>query len=264
MVDVPQRTGNYGPKVRAGVGAGGPFLDLHINAAGVDVWPDGNRIVLRTGARTNAAGAYNGGGVGNKAILGLVGFDGPLSSLVSLEYTWTSELGPGGSNFNPPTGGNVVVPYANFFVDFGGGDLRVLVVTDSSEAPAISNAIGTYTNPGGLNVITHSWTAAQDVLIVNSPPNPVPGGVSPHISVGPTWPANSYRFSQLVAANPAARLVSVFPGNPVFFPTGDGGMPAGASAASIQIVSGDSGNVTKSGKTLHSIKVNGTELLAVP
>jgi hypothetical protein len=135
-----------------------------------------------------------------------------------------------------------------------------LVVTDSGLAPAISAAIGTYTNDG-FNNITHSWTSAMDVLIVNSPPNIVPGGVPPNVSVGPAWPANSYSWAALLAANPLMKIVTVFPANPVFFPLGDGGMPAGATVPGIVIVSGDSGNVVKSGKTLTSIKVNGSEIV---
>ena len=118
---------------------------------------------------------------------------------------------------------------------------------DSGLSPTISGSVGSYTNLG--NTITHSWTAAQSCLIVSSPPTPAPAGILPTLSVGPSWPNNSYNFASLVAANPQAILVDSYPA--------DGGMPAGAVLPAILLCSGDSGNVTKSGKRIRALAVNG-------
>ena len=230
--------------------------DYSVNAAAVDVLADGSNN-LRTGARTNAAGSYTGGGTGNKAIRGFLGHSGtPLGALLSLEYVWTNVVGPGGPFFSPPGGPSVLTPYANLVVDFdpnGVGDIRILVVLDDSLNAAITAAIGTYANPGGLNTLTYAWDSSMDVLIVLSPPNAVPGGVAPNVSVGAAWPENSYSFAALVAANPDAVLVDAYPA--------ESGLPAGAVVPAVMVISGDSGNVTKSGKRLLSATVNGASQL---
>lgn len=235
-----------------------PTRDFSVNAAAVNGGYSDGSVVLRTGSRTNAAGAYHGGGAGNKSILGTFGFTGvPISALTSIAYVWTNVTGPGGPFFIPPGGPSVQTPYLNLVVDFdpppaGAGDLRIVVMCDDSLAGAITAAIGTYQN-NGSNVLSYAWTAAQDVLIVLAPPNPVPGGVAPNVSVGPGWLENSYRWADLVAANPTAVLVDAFPA--------DGGLPAGAVMPAILLVSGDSGNLVKSGKRIQSFNVNGASVL---
>ena len=231
------------------------LLDLSVNAAAIEVIAAD--LVLRAGARTNAAGAFNGGGTGNKAICGVVGFNGmPLGDLDTVEYVWTNLQGSGGPFFIPPGGPSTQTPYINLVVDFdpnGVGDVKILVTNDDSLNPAITNAIGTYSN-NGSNVLTFSWNDTQDVLISGQVP-PAPGGVAPNVSVGASWLENSYRFSDLVAANPDAVLVDVF--------TGDGGLPAGAITPSVLLASGDSGNVARTGKRVSTFTVNGQNLLVL-
>jgi len=244
-------------------GGSSAFLGFPVNSAGAEILP-GGVLCLRTGSSVNPAGAFNGGGAGNKTFVGLVGFDGlPMGSLTALEFTWRNVLGPGGANFLPPTAATVTTPYCNLLVDFapspGPGDLRVLICMTDQLAPAISGAIGSYFN-NGLNVLTYSWTSAKAVCIVGVPPAASPGGVAPAVTVGPGFLENAYSWAALVAANPTAKLVTSFPGN-VLFPTGDGGAPVGAILPSILLVSGDSGNVTKSGKRLSGVKVNGVPIL---
>jgi len=232
--------------------------DFSVNAAAVDTGFADGSIVLRTGARTNSAGAYTGGGTGNKAILGVFGFDRmPLGLLSAVSYSWRNVVGSGGPFFNPPGAATVTTPYVNLIVDFdplGAGDIRVLVLADDSLNPSVSASIGSYANPGGQNLLTYSWGADQNVLIVNSPLNSAPGGVAPQISVGAAWPENSYKWSSLVSANPHAVLVDAFPN--------DGGMPAGAVMPALLLVSGDSGNLARSGKRVTALKVNGSNVLA--
>jgi len=236
--------------------SGGFWPDFSVNAAAVDGGYLDGSVILRTGAQANAPGAFNGGGTGNKAIFGLSSLNGRfLSEFTALKYVWENVDGPGGPFFLPPGGPSVQTPYANLVVDFdpnGAGDLRLLVVCDDSLNAAITNAIGTYAN-NGSNVLTYAWDDSMDVLIVGAPPAAVPGGVAPNVSVGGGWPENSYSFAELVAANPDSVIVSAF--------TGDGGLPAGAVTAGLLLVSGDSGNITRSSKRLTEVKVNGNDVL---
>jgi hypothetical protein len=143
----------------------------------------------------------------------------------------------------------------NLIVDFNAGgppDLRVLVCLTDQLSPAVVASVGTYVNDG-LNLLTYSWNDSMAVFIVGAPPAAVPGGVPPLVSVGPGWFENTYSFAALVAANPAARLVEAFPA--------DGGLPAGAVLGPLLVASGDSGTLTKSGKRISRLEVNGVPII---
>lgn len=240
-----------------GPGGPGPAYDLSVNAAAAELLAAGG-LVLRTGSRANGAGAFHGGGVGNKAIysVGDVGPAGvPLADLVSLEFDWTNITGPAGPNYLPAEPVTASTPYINIIVDFNPGgppDRRVLVVATDQLAPAVVASVGTYVN-NGLNLLTYHWDASMAAFIVGAPPAPVPGGVPPLVSVGPGWFENTYSFAALVAANPNARIVAAFPA--------DGGLPAGAIVGPLLLTSGDSGTVTKSGKLISRFEVNGESLI---
>lgn len=231
----------------------GRNADFSVNAAAVNGGYQDGSIVLRTGSRTNAAGGFTGGGTGNKSIFGAFGFSGlPIGSLASIAYRWTNAVGPGGPFFIPPGGPTVTTPYANFIVDFGPPvGLKVCIVLDDSLAAAITAAIGTYMN-NGSNVLSYAWTGVMSILIVGQVP-PAPGGVAPSVTVGPGFLENAYSWPAIVAANPGAVLRDAF--------TGDGGLPAGAVTPAVMLVSGDSGNLVKSGKRLELATVNGASVL---
>lgn len=233
--------------------------DFSVNIARVSSGYSDGSIVLSTGgqpppAPQNPPGAFNGGGVGNKAIFGVFGFSGlPITQISDIRFIWENVVGPSGPNAIPPEPATMVTPAVNFIVDFGGGDIRVVVVCTDQLAPAISNSVGTYIN-NGSNVFDYSWAPSQNALIVLAPPNPVPGGVAPSVSVGPLWLENSYSWQSLVSANPGAFLVDAY--------SGDGGLPAGAVTPSILMVSGDSGTRIVQGKRIRSFFVNGNNVLA--
>lgn len=244
-------------------------VPLPVNAAGVNGigYNNAQAVCLRTGLRVNATGSFNGGGVGNKAVCGVSGYNGmPIGALTSVKYVWTSQLGPKGLNAAPPELTTTVTPYLNMIVDFnpppGPGDLRVLVgCTD--QLPVVAPFLGTYFN-NGSNVFTYEWTSAFGVLIVQSGIGPGPG-VPPVIPApaGPAWQDNVYSWAALVASNPTAVLVDAFPAT-TMAPGGDGGMPVGATVPAIVIASGDSGTVIKSGKVLQSLDVNGLPVWPIP
>src|SRR5271169_751457 len=89
---------NYWPTVPEGEGGGGGGggalqefvnrIDVSVNKARVDN-AQSSSPVLTTQTGTNLVGAFNGGGLGNKAILGIQGFDlMPLSQLFSIVWVW--------------------------------------------------------------------------------------------------------------------------------------------------------------------------------
>jgi len=238
-----------------GGGGSGRNQTFSVNTASVDSGYQDGSVVLRTGSTVNPTGAFTGGGGGNKSIFGAFGFNQlPIGSLSSVEYVWENVAGPTGPFFIPPGAGTPLTPYVNLIVDFdplGAGDIRVLALIDDSLAAAITASIGTYVN-NGSNELTYSWDNTMNTLIVLAPPNPVPGGVAPDVSVGASWFDNSYRWADLVAANPSAILVDAYPA--------DGGMPSGAILPSVLLVSGDSSNLVRSGKRMKSFTVNGSEI----
>jgi hypothetical protein len=255
-------------------------VDYSVNAARAYVTcapdrdADVRALVLRAGSRTNAAGAFNGGGTGNKAIAGFcrtvaaddvpaIDFEGLFGSdLAGFAYEWKNMLGPVGPHYVPPGAVTTLTPYFNLLVDFGGGDLRIVVLLSDQLAPAVSAALGAWTWTG--DTVRGEWGslygAPEGVLIVNAPPNPVPGGVAPIVDVGPTWLDKVYSWAALMEANPTAKLRAQFPGNATYFPSGDGGMPVGAWMPQVLLVSGDSSNLGKSGKLVVDARVNGGPL----
>jgi len=99
-------------------------LDLSVNDAAASVAPAGpSAVVLQTEAGGNPVGAFAGDGVGNKAIAGLVGFDGlPLASFSGIAF----RVRDGGGQ-----------PYANVVVDLGcdGADLALVVASGAPVGP---------------------------------------------------------------------------------------------------------------------------------
>lgn len=258
---VPRLDPTQGWIVSKGGGGGGKGIDSNdrsVNEAKTEqVGPD---LVLRTSDLAPGAGAYNGGGDGNKAIATFYGFeDVPLGDLESISYTWENIKGPVGPKFTPGDPVTTTTLYVNVLVDFGGagavGDLYNLVLLTDQLNPTIVDSIGSYVKNG--DALTGTWSAAnQNVLIVGvNAPNNAPGGVAPSVSVGPSWLERSFSFAALVAANPNAKLIAV-----TDF-VDDGGFPSGALMAAVNIMSGDSGTKVKSGKRCTAFSVNGTALV---
>jgi len=233
-------------------GGGGAFemfsrVDCSVNAAYVES-PYSRTPVLHTRSSGQVAGGYNGGGVGNKSILGFrVGNGLPLGQLQRIEYTWL-DLNPAMSGF---------ATYANLIIDVNGdGSAYKIAVIDPASLPGLNNGT-TVTNPDGSHTTT--WLgASNNVLLVNgllNPPLPPggPGFVPPTVPGGPLpggWPSNSYSIAAILAAYPNAKLAEAS--------SGDGGLPrAPNTTPAFLLATGDSNNQVIRAFLLSNVKFNG-------
>ncbi len=194
--------------------------DLSVNGGRVDAAQSESPVMV-TNTTLNPAGGFTGGGTGNKAILGFKGHSGlPLGQLQTISFEWevVSPIEPGGA---------FSYPYINLVVELSPGQYKILAIDP--------NASGTL-NIGTLTTLApnkfrfdHVATADQDyVQVVNAfssqaavPPVPAMPVVSPPVPIaagsGPSWTGASFRYSDILASFPGARLVDVY--------TGDGGLP---------------------------------------
>ena len=233
-----------GVGVGGGGGGGGGGLvfparyDLSVNGAHVDdVGSSGP--VLVTGTQVNAAGAYNGAGVGNKAIIGFGGHPPlPVPALVSVEWEW-QQL----------DGGAPFMPYANLVVSGLDVPLRIFAIDPAAPAPL---NVGTLTvlGPGHFSFLHDARTNFVQVVQPNlpntfSPPVPVAAGA------GVDWHNLSFDWAAIVLAFPGAQLVD---GS-----TLDGGMPKTTVTPQLIICSGDATNVRARSHRLLSVKLNGAD-----
>jgi hypothetical protein len=212
-------------------------FDLSVNAARVDAVQSGTPVLI-TGTSVNNAGAFNGGGVGNKSIMGFNGHGGlPLSGIRMIQFDYEQlSLNLG------------FVPQVNLVVNAGGGLYHIFVI-DLSTAASLNT--GTITPLGGNKFrFTHD-TSTNFVQVVNaftqapivSPPVPVA------MSTGPIWNQNSFRWSDIIASFPAWVLADAN--------SGDGGLPKNTVTPAMLIDLGDSGNVTTLAYQLSNILFNG-------
>jgi hypothetical protein len=221
-------------------------LDLSVNHARVST-PYNDVPVLQTSTGTNAVGAYNGGGKGNKSILGFKGLSGtPLGAITSIVFDWMP------LSISPPV---PILFYINLVVDLGGGNgIRIFVIDTD---PAITGPLnsGTVTSPApGVLRMTH-LTALNFVQVVNAfgpiPPAiaPAPVSVAAGSPVGP-WPASSFSYSAILAAFPLAKLIDAS--------SGDGGLPKAPTVTpALMLIQGDSSNLQMRASAMLSMKVNG-------
>jgi hypothetical protein len=235
-------------------------LDCSVNSARVQPHSSGVGITLTTTARVNEAGAFQGGGSGNKAIYGACGLDLlPLAELQHLLIVWQNQAGPAGPHVEPAQAVTVATPYLNLLVDLNaadapaGADIRVLVCCCDQLSPAISEAIGVTSNDGS-NRLTVRWQAGtHGVLIVGYDGSNAPGGISPVLSNGSSWMENVFSLTDLLVACPQARLVDAV--------SGDGGLPAAERTPALLLCSGDSGYQEAQSKWVERLEINGRSLL---
>lgn len=230
--------------------------DHSVNGGFVEYWNTTSPI-LRTNTDVNAPGAFNGGGIGNKAILGhFLDAPLPLGLLASLDYT-TLALTP--EVVGPPN----IIPYFNLVVELDPigdpGNLSILVGGD------VNNPLnlGAYSTPA---VDRHRtlWTPGANFLMCvldkklctfPNPPGPVIVPTSQGGPQGPTsatWQAHDYSIANILATYPNARIVN---GS-----TLDGGMPKTTVTAGIMLIIGSSGGFTQNLVQLLEWKLNGVSI----
>jgi hypothetical protein len=234
-------------QVVQGIAGGGADLfaflnrgDFSVNKAEVEnAWSATPVLKTRTG--TNAAGGFNGGGLGNKSILGVdVGNGLPLASLLSLSYTWRPLV---------PYVVTPFKPFVNIIVELGipaPAGFKILVVDPSTLAPLDTHT----TIDNGDGTFTTSWDASTNLIqVVNDTPAFPPGTPPPVVDLGPSWLNRSYSLAAIAAAYPAAALRRVS--------SLDGGLPVATVTPAVLLVGGDSGNNRIQAWELSSITFNG-------
>lgn len=201
--------------------------DFSVNKASVDnAWS--SQPVIKTQTGVNTAGGYNGGGLGNKAILGVdVGNGLPLASFVSLSYTWRPMV---------PYVATPFMPYINLIVELGlpgPAGFKVFVI-DPAAVPALNSHV---TVNNGDGTFTTTFTSALNFIqVVNDVPGYPPGVPLPAVNLAPlgTWLNRSYRIADIAAAYPLAALRRVS--------SLDGGLPVATVTPAMMVIGGDSGN----------------------
>jgi hypothetical protein len=233
-------------------------VDLSVNKANVDN-AQSTAPVLTTRTGTSTAGAYNGGGTGNKAILGIQGFDGfPLSALLSLEVVW-KEVAPAQ---NPLA----MEVYVNLIVEpdpVGHPGVYKIFVVSNTDAPILCFT-ETIPTPGTHD---YTWLPAPPVPVMGPNVVQVVGPVSPNtfkigadpaipsfnpVPPGTIWQSQCFTIASILAQYPSARLRDVN--------SGDGGLPAATVTPAILIIVGDSGNTIMASRLIEHVRVNGNEV----
>lgn len=197
--------------------------------------------VLQTQTGTNAAGGFNGGGVGNKSILGVdVGNGLPLASLLSIAFTWRPLV---------PFVVTPFRPFVNVIVELGApapAGYKILVI-DPSTVPALDTHT---TIDNGDGTFTTTWDASTNLIqVVNDTPVFPPGTPPPVVDLGGSWLNRSYSLAAIAAAYPLAALRRVS--------SLDGGLPIATVTPALLFVGGDSGNNRIQAWQLSAISFNG-------
>lgn len=240
--------------LRGGGGGGLNYpnrLDASVNNGRVEN-PYSANPILHCQSGGNVAGGFNGGGTGNKCILGYdVGNLLPLGAFTGFDYTWR--------DLAPYISGLPV--YANLVIDVNGnGTAYKIGVVDPASPLALGNG-STVTNLDGSFTTTFN-AATQNLLIVNGLPTVLPGVGPPYVpptvagAAPPTygftagWGSSSYSIAAILAAYPNARLARAA--------SGDGGLPVSPNVTpALMLITGDAINQRIRSFQLSSVRFNG-------
>jgi len=210
-------------------------VDCSVNSARVEQ-PYSATPFLHCQNGGNAAGGFNGGGVGNKSILGFdVGDGEALGVWTGVEWTWLdlAAATPG------------IGVYANLIVDQNGnGTLYKVFVIDPASGVALNNGT-TVTNGDGSKTTTFD-PSTEYVLVVNDIV-----GVVPAVDLGgPFWGNRSYRVSDILATYPLAKFK--------YAASADGGLPkTPTKTPAYLLMTGDSTNNRVRAFRLSGVKFDG-------
>lgn len=207
--------------------------DISVNRAKVNLDEDSN-AVLQTDPISNPSGTFNGGGTGNKPILGIPGFEDRALKNFPFINTGNVELREGslGLSFN-----------ALIDLNGDGSNVVVMVITETLKEG----------QDGSYSVDT--FDIMDDVFyIVGNPPN---------YTGSEGWFANEVTYDNLVNGDgsdydggfPDAQLI------PEAQIHSDGGLPAGIKMPAVWAQIGGSSNESRTVTDVDSIKMDGKEIL---
>ena len=249
----------------SGGGGGGTIISSRrnhaVNGASVEDYGAGFPLgpIMRTNTQPNAVGGFNGGGTGNKSILGHW-LDAPLllSAFASMQLDY--------ERLTPEITGANIVPYLNAIVELDPvnfpGVLSVLSFGDPADVVLNTGTFSTI----GVNLYRTVWTpGANGIQVVSdkgmgppspAPPSPLAGPPTVPIFQGiappSLWTNHNYHLADILTAYPAARIVNGA--------SGDGGLPKNTPTAGVLVNLGDSGNLAQNAIRINAWTLNGVSL----
>jgi len=214
--------------------------------------------ILRSNTTVNLLGGFNGGGLGNKGIVGhWLPAPVPLGAVASVELTY--------ERLSPEIVGPVSLPYLNMVVEFDPVNFPgVLSIFSFGDEANVLNQ-GSYSTPApGQRKIT--WTPGANFIQVvvdkgtfpgNAPPTPTAGPLTIPTSQGPlppaaTWNSRDYSIANLLIAYPLAQIVNGA--------SGDGGLPKLTPTAGVMAMIGDSSSKLQNAIRVIAWKFNGADI----
>lgn len=225
------------------------FVDHSVNHAFARV--DNGELMFQCDKASNVAGNFNGGGAGNKPILGILGYDGlPVSKfpvIASEAILRTKDTGDDADEDQLGISYNAIID-----LHIAGSELVVAVMTKT-----LGGAVDKYSNTGAAASLTEFDIATDEFYIVGNLPS-YTGGLS--------WFSNPITLDTLLNGDggdhptgyPNAHLGTCTADELI---STDGGHPAGTKMAAIQAQIGGSGNALKSITAITELTFDGVDML---
>ncbi len=224
------------------------IYDDSVNGAYVTS-PTSGVYTITTTNQVNVAGSFNGGGTGNKAILGIYGLSGRL----------LTEFNSFSFSTNSKTGGNNI--YVNMIIDLDGDtatttDRKILVASDQSWATIVKSHTGggatlagvTTTYPAG-EYDNRTYSSADPIWVaVGGIAKPVGCIIGDATVLENHLSATTRTFDNLNTCYPNAIIVDAA--------SGDGGMPKNVVTTGLMMISGDSNNMLNFTFEVRDLSVN--------
>lgn len=214
------------------------FIDHSINDAEFSIDTDGV-LNFFNHVRTNQAGNFNGGGTGNKMLMGIKGFNNlPFNQAPSIEFV--ADIKQGSLN-----------PYVQFLVQLGVGEPRIISLDSFLGSPVYNNVLKR-TSLGGTRY-KYEWDFAnQEVYIVSGIVGAL-AGLDYYNTGGVGWTFQAYYTARIMAMYPSAVIKEMI--------ITDGGAPKSKKLCGVYFGVGDSSTAAYQHKVIEYIKLNGTKII---
>jgi len=224
-------------------------VDLSVNNARVNECYSATPM-LKCNTGGNVVNGYNGGGLGNKAILGFDVLENQgLANLISISWTYTNM-----SQYIPIFW---TKPYANLILQLNPLVPTYNVAVIDPQIAALLSPGSEVTNLDGSK--TWTWLAASNALLIVGSPASFPAQVLPLVPPPPVisfgagaYPAASYTIASLLASYPGAVFKKAS--------SLDGGLPKTTVTPAFMLVEGDSANNTNINMLLGDVIMNGINI----